>query len=79
MSAHDRWLAAYYHSVETAYCPDPKCENADGITVDYEQENGIGSMQPDECPICKRDLGWDRPSEGTEGDLSDIEPSDRHQ
>ncbi len=73
MSAHDTWLAAYYHSVETAYCQTRDCPNADGITVDYEKENGIGWIQPEECPLCNGELSFDRLPEATEDDLS---PSD---
>ncbi len=72
MSAHDRWLSAYYHSVETAYCQNTSCTNSeDGVTVDYEKENGQGWIQPEDCPICGRELDFDRPPEATEDDLSD--------
>lgn len=66
MTAHDQWLARYRHSYETAYCQDWRCENAGGITVEYEEEYGQGSIRPEECPVCGGELGWDRPEEPEE-------------
>jgi hypothetical protein len=64
MSAHDRWLAHYTHSEETAYCTNPKCDNhADGIAVHYEEEYGQGWTTPEDCPVCHANLTFDRPSE----------------
>lgn len=62
MSAHDRWLANYKHSVETAYCTRAGCDNhLDGLVVDYEEEYGQGWTQPEDCPLCHHDLTFDRP------------------
>jgi hypothetical protein len=65
-SAHDRWLANYHSSVETAYCQDYDCPGSDGVTVDYEEEYGQGSIRPEECPDCRGPLGWDCPTEPEE-------------
>ncbi len=71
MSAHDRWLANYSCSSETAYCQKRGCPNEDGIAVWYEQENGQGSMTPEDCPLCNGDLSFDRLPEATDGPESD--------
>ena len=71
MSAHDRWLANYHASSETAYCQNAKCENAEGISVYYESEYGQGWTTPEDCPVCGGELGFDAPQEATGADLSD--------
>lgn len=64
--AHDRYLANYHRSVQTVYCQNYDCPGSDGVTVDYEEEYGQGSIWPEECPECGGALDWDRPPEPEE-------------
>jgi hypothetical protein len=69
-SQHDRWLANYHASSETAYCQDASCPNAEGIAVYYEEEYGQGWTTPEDCPICNGPLGFDAP-EATDDEEED--------
>lgn len=52
-SDHDVWLAGYRRGSEQVWCSNPECElHRDGMTVEYEVENGIGSRDVEECPVC---------------------------
>ena len=64
MSAHDRWLANYRHTVTDAWCVHTGCENnTSPIAVDYEEEYGQGWIQPEDCPVCGSELTLDCPKE----------------
>ena len=68
MSAHDRWLANYHSSSETAYCQNGGCSNAEGISVYYESEYGQGWTTPEDCPLCGGELSFDQLPEEDEDD-----------
>lgn len=62
MSAHDRHLAAYRAYTTSAWCENPACaEYAQAVIVDYQEENGQGSINPEECPDCGGNLTLDAP------------------
>ena len=55
ISDHDRQLAAY-----RAYTLTTWCENCgEPTTVDYVEENGQGTITPEECETCRVPLRLD--------------------
>lgn len=64
MSAHDRWLEGYVAYTRGAYCRNGACPDyAQTVIVEYAEENGQGTITPEECPTCGDNLTLDDPHE----------------